>query len=131
VDLSSHTSTQLSTGDLSAADVVVTMTRQQLREVVLQLPDVWPHAFTLPELVRRGEEVGPRIPAHSVSDWVDHVHQGRQRRHMIGTVRGDDVSDPYGGPDAGYRRTANALAELMEGLGLLLWLSGPTDAWDG
>ena len=23
------------------------------------------------------------------------------------------------------------LAELMEGLGLLLWLSGPTDAWDG
>jgi hypothetical protein len=107
------------------------MTRQQLREVVLQLPDVWPHTFTLRELVRRGEEVGPRIPAHGVADWVDQVHQGRQRKDMIGAVRRDDVIDPYGGPDAGYRRTANELAELIERLGLLLWLSGPSDTWDG
>jgi hypothetical protein len=55
-----------------------------------------------------------------MSEWFDQVHQGRERRDMIGTVRRDDVPDPYGGPDAGYRRMANTLAELMERLGLLL-----------
>jgi protein-tyrosine-phosphatase len=128
VDLSAHTSRQLSTDDLTAADVVVTMTRQQLREVVLQLPDVWPHAFTLLELVRRGEDVGPRIPGNSMSEWFDLVHRGRERKDMIGTLRRDDIPDPYGGPDAGYRRMANAVAELMERLGLLLLLSGPDHA---
>jgi protein-tyrosine-phosphatase len=128
VDLSAHSSTQLSTDDLRAADVVVTMTRQQLREVVLQVPDVWPHAFTLPELVRRGEGARARPAEKSISEWFEQVHQGRQRKDMIGTMRQDDVVDPYGGPDSGYRRMANTLAELTERLGLLLWLSGPADA---
>jgi protein-tyrosine-phosphatase len=128
VDLSAHTSAQVSTGDLSGADAVVTMTRQQLREVVLQLPDVWPHAFTLPDLVRRGEAVGPRAADKSMAEWFEQVHQGRERRDMIGTMPRDDVPDPYGGPDAGYRRMAKTLAELTERLGLLLWLSGPADA---
>jgi protein-tyrosine phosphatase len=128
VDLSGHVSTELSADDLSAADAVVTMSRQHLREIVLLDPDVWPRAFTLPELVRRGEGVGPRVAGQTMREWFDRVHEGRERKDMIGTVRRDDVADPYGGPDAGYRRMAAVLAELTERLGLLLWISGPAEA---
>jgi protein-tyrosine phosphatase len=128
VDLSGHVSTQLSTDDLSAAGVVVTMSRQHLREIVLLVPDVWPRAFTLPELVRRGESVGPRVAGQTLREWFDLVHEGRQRKDMIGTVRRDDVADPYGGPDAGYRRMTAALADLTDRLALLLWISGPAEA---
>jgi protein-tyrosine phosphatase len=127
VDLSHHVSTQLATDDLSAANVVVTMSRQHLREIVLRDPDVWPRAFTLPELVRRGERVGFRAEGRTIAEWLEQVHQGRQRKDMIGTVRRDDVADPYGGPDAGYRRMANALAELTDRMALLLWISGPAE----
>ena len=86
---------------------------------MLQLPEVWPHAFTLPELVRRGEGVRARPSEKTMSAWFDQVHQGRERKDMIGTMRRDDVADPYGGPDAGYRRMASTLAELTDRLGLL------------
>jgi protein-tyrosine phosphatase len=127
VDLSGHVSRQLAVDDLSAADAVVTMSRQHLREVVLAVPDVWPRAFTLPELVRRGESVGPRAAGQTIKGWLDQVHEGRERKDMIGTVREDDVADPYGGPDAGYRRMAAALADLTDRLALLLWISGPAN----
>jgi protein-tyrosine phosphatase len=128
VDLSGHVSTQLEADDLSAADAVVTMSRQHLREAVLLVPDVWPRAFTLPQLVRRGEQVGPRVAGQTIGEWFAQVHEGRQRKEMIGTVREDDVADPYGGPDAGYRRMATALADLTDRLGHLLWKCGPTEA---
>jgi len=120
-------STQLAADDLSAADAVVTMSRQHLREAVLLVPDVWPRSFTLPELVRRGEVVGPRPAGQTIREWFDQVHEGRERKDMIGTVRRDDIADPYGGPDAGYRRMAAVVADLIDRLGLLLWLSGPAD----
>jgi protein-tyrosine phosphatase len=126
VDLSEHTSAQLSTDELALADVVITMTRQQLREVVLALPGVWPQAFTLPELVRRGERVGPRRVTQSIAEWIAEVHHGRRREEMIGAAREDDIADPYGGPDAGYRRMATTLADLVDRLGLLLWPEAPT-----
>jgi protein-tyrosine phosphatase len=121
-------STQLAADDLSAADAVVTMSRQHLREAVLLVPDVWPRAFTLPQLVRRGEQVGPRVAGQTIDEWLAQVHEGRQRMDMIGTVREDDVADPYGGPDAGYRRMATALADFTDRLGDLLWKCGPTEA---
>jgi protein-tyrosine phosphatase len=127
VDLSRHVSAQLSTDELSASDVVMTMSRQHLREIVLRDPKVWPRAFTLPELVRRGETVGFRKGGQTISEWLEHVHEGRERKDMIGTVRRDEVADPYGGPDAGYRRMANALAELTDRLALLLWISGSAE----
>jgi protein-tyrosine phosphatase len=127
VDLADHRSIQVTLDDLSLADVVVTMTRQHLRELVLQLPDVWVRAFTLPELVRRGEAAGPRQAGQTIAEWFGDVHRGRRRQDMVGTERHDDVSDPYGGPDAGYQRMAVELADLMDRLAILLWQAGPID----
>jgi protein-tyrosine-phosphatase len=116
---------------LSEADAVVTMTRQQLRELVLEVPDVWPHAFTLPELVRRGENVGPRRAGQSMVGWLDEVHRGRRRQDMIGSAREDDIVDPYGGPDAGYRRMATTLADLTDRLSQLSWPAWSIDHPEG
>jgi protein-tyrosine-phosphatase len=116
----------MSTDELALADLVITMTRQQLREVVVALPSVWPQAFTLPELVRRGERVGLRRATQSIPEWIADVHHGRRREEMIGAAPEDDVADPYGGPDAGYRRMASTLEDLVDRLGLLLWPGAPT-----
>lgn len=126
VDLSRHRSAQLSIEELSRADVVVTMTRQHLRELVIELPAIWPRAFTLPELVRRGEIVGPRLTAQSIPEWVERVHQGRRREDMIGVFPADDVPDPYGGPGAGYRRMAATLSNLVDRLSVLVWPDSTT-----
>jgi len=125
VDLSRHRSAQLSIEELSKADVAVTMTRQHLRELVIELPDIWPRVFTLPELVRRGEIVGPRLTTQSIPQWIECVHQGRRKEDMIGAFPADDVIDPYGGPDAGYRRMAATLSNLVDRLSVLVWPDPP------
>src|SRR5947209_10327022 len=60
IDLSSHRSRIIDRQLLEGADLTVAMSREHLREAVLTLPDAWPRAFTLKELVRRGETIGPR-----------------------------------------------------------------------
>jgi protein-tyrosine phosphatase len=125
VDLSDHVSSQITVERIARADVVVTMTRQHLREVVLQLPDAWSRTFTLDELVRRGENLGPRLADRLMAEWFQELHLGRQRQDMIGTSREGDIADPYGGPDAGYRRMAVTLADLVDRLAAMLW---PTDS---
>jgi protein-tyrosine phosphatase len=124
VDLSDHVSSQITVEHLVRANVVVTMTRQHLREVVLLLPEAWSRTFTLDELVRRGENLGPRAHGQSMAEWFEKLHQGRHRRDMIGTSREGDIADPYGGPDAGYRRMAATLADLVDRLAVLLWSTG-------
>jgi protein-tyrosine phosphatase len=123
LDLSGHVSEQLSVEHLSKADVVLTMTRQHLREVVLLRSEAWPRAFTLPELVRRGEKQGLRPAGTPLSEWLDAIatQQGRQQQDLIGKASRDDIPDPYGGPNAGYRRMADTLADLTERLAQLLW----------
>ena len=47
VDASRHHSRQITLEMLGAADLVVAMARGHVREAVLQVPDLWPRAFTL------------------------------------------------------------------------------------
>ena len=120
-DLAGHRSIQISEQQVSEADLVVTMTRQHQREVVLQFSDAWSRTFTLAELLQRGEEVGPRSQGQLMVEWFEELHRGRRRQDMVGTSREGDISDPYGGPDEGYRRMAHNLAELLDRLAVLIW----------
>src|SRR5436190_8699294 len=62
LDLSAHRSRILDPELLEGTDLALAMAREHLREAVLARPDIWPRAFTLKELVRRGEMIGPRAP---------------------------------------------------------------------
>jgi protein-tyrosine phosphatase len=121
LDLAGHRGRQLTAADLARADLVLAMAREHLRQAVVMAPDTWPRAFTLRELVRRGDLVGPRVPGETLAGWLAQVHTGRSRVALLGDSAQDDVADPIGGPPSGYERTAADLHRLAADLANLGW----------
>jgi protein-tyrosine phosphatase len=121
LDISGHRSHRVTVADLTWADLVLGMAREHVRHAVVTAPDTWPRAFTLKELVRRGEEIGPAKPVEPLADWLDRVHEGRQRAALLGDSPVDDVTDPMGGPPRAYADTAALLDELTGRLAGLCW----------
>ena len=122
LDLGEHRSRTVTGELLQGADLVLGMARLHVKEAVLAVPDVWPRAFTLKELVRRGTAVGPRHADEPLEGWLASVHDGRRRADLIGDDPVDDVADPVGGPDRLYLATA---AELEDLVGRLVGLAFP------
>jgi protein-tyrosine phosphatase len=121
VDMSSHLSHRFTLDDLAAADLIIGMAREHVREVVLACPPIWPRTFTLPELVRRGHAVGPRDHRESLADWLARVHEGRHHADLLGNSDDDDIPDPIGGPPSEYRASAGLIAGLVDELVELAW----------
>ena len=116
LDLTAHRSRAMSRDILSQADLVVGMAREHVREAVVLDPSLWPRTFTLKELVRRGEAVGPRRSGESLDDWLARVGQGRRVADLTGSSPADDVADPIGGPRSAYERLATELDDLLDRL---------------
>jgi protein-tyrosine-phosphatase len=120
IDLSGHRSTQLTAAALEGADLILGLERRHAREAILLVPSAWPRTFTLKDLVRRGETLGPR-PAHQpLGTWLAAVGDGRERTDLIGRSPEDDVADPLGGDLAAYRAAAAEIADLVQRLTRLL-----------
>ena len=94
IELEAHRSAELAPGDLGGADLVLPMTRELLRELVVREPTCWPKAFTLRELVRRGVERGPKLAGEDLRGYLERLGEGRERRDLLGSSREDDVADP-------------------------------------
>lgn len=125
-DLAGHVSRIVSAPDLAGAALVIAMAREHLRHAVVLAPEAWPVAFTLKELVRRGERAGPRRPGEALAGWLARMHDGRERLALLGASPDDDVADPVGGPPEAYTATAALLARLTARLASLCWgLRGP------
>jgi protein-tyrosine phosphatase len=114
VDLSEHRSTQLSAERILDADLVLGMTRHHVREVVLEFPAAWAWSFTLRELVRRGKAIGPALPGQPIGEWIEELHRGRRQEDLVGVSKDEDIADPYGGSEEGYRRTVANLSDLVD-----------------
>lgn len=121
IDVSRHRSRAVSGEELLAASLIVAMTREQLREIAVRAPAAWRRAFTLKELVRRGESLGSRLADQSLADWLDGAHAGRDRMTLLGDSADDDIADPFGGPLSGYVATAALLDDLLARLVRLCW----------
>ena len=121
IDISSHRSRPARAIDLAHASLVLAMAREHLRYAVVTGPGAWPRAFTLKELVRRGEEIGPRMPGEPFTDWLSRIHAGRDRTSLLGDSAADDVADPAGGPLRAYAETAGLLDRLVTRLAELGW----------
>jgi protein-tyrosine-phosphatase len=87
---------------------------------------VWPRAFTLKELVRRGEDIGPRPGGQSVEEWLLKAHAGRTHADLLGEDKADDIHDPIGSSRAQYEKTATEIEDLTDRLVALLFGSEPT-----
>ena len=115
IDISGHVSRRLDREMLTQADLVVTMTRDHLREAVLTEPSAFPRIFTLRELVRHlDQNPGADLAALNV---------GRSTSDYHGTVPEDDVKDPIGQSKRVYAATAadldTLLTTLVKSLGTL------------
>lgn len=120
IDTSGHTSRKLHVGLLDV-DLVLGMAREHVREAVMLRTERFGHTFTLKELVRRGEAVGPREPSETLDAWLALVAEGRQPRDLLGSSLDDDVADPIGQGLAVYERTAAELADLVDRVIDLIW----------
>jgi protein-tyrosine phosphatase len=121
IEISAHRSRLVRAADLAPASLVLTMTRDHLRHAAITEPRAWPHAFTLKEIVRRGERIGARPSGEPFGDWLARVHAGRARTSLLGDSPDDDVVDPAGGALRAYTDTAGLLDRLMARLAELGW----------
>jgi protein-tyrosine phosphatase len=121
LDIASHRSRRVTTDDLERADLTLAIARENLRYAVVTAPAIWPRAFTISELVRRGQAIGRRQPGESLVGWLGRAHAGRQRAALLGDSADDDVADPTGGPQRGYTETAAVLSGLADQLVRLCW----------
>jgi protein-tyrosine phosphatase len=116
IDISAHRSRRLSGPLVADADLILGMARQHVREVALTDAGAWPRSFTLKELVRRGELVGPWASGQSLEEWLAKVAADRTHSEMLGAAAIDDVADPIGGPPSMYEATAAELSALVTSL---------------
>jgi protein-tyrosine phosphatase len=126
LDLSAHESRTLQRDAVASADLVLAMAREHLREAVVAHPAVLKRAFTLKELVRRGEAIGPRPADEPIEAWLERAGAGRSTAGLMGRDPRDDVADPIGLPRAEYERTHRELADLVDRLVALAWPPGTT-----
>lgn len=120
-DLSRHRSRVMDADMLRGADLILGMERMHVREAVVLVNDVAPRAFTLKELARRGQAVGPRHPQETTEAWLARVADGRRPTDHLGASSADDVADPIGRSIEYYERTANELDGLVHQVSDLLW----------
>ena len=125
LDLADHRSRTLSPDLVEGTDLLLGMARVHVREAVVLRPQVWPKAFTLKELVRRGDEIGPRPPGQSVEEWLLKAHAGRTHAGLLGEDPADDIFDPIGASRSQYEKTAAEIEDLTDRLVALLFGSEP------
>lgn len=122
IELDDHRSRAVAAPLLHAdgADLVLTMTREHLRDVVGLEPAVWPRAFTLREAVRRGSQLGPVAAVGTFEQWRTELGNGRRAADLMRPDPSDDLADPYGGPAAGHQVMVTEVDALTSMLARLL-----------
>ena len=120
-DISGHRSRPVRAADLADADLILGLAREHVRYAVVLAPAAWPRTFTLKELVRRGRQIGPRLPGEPLPSWLERAGSGRDHRDLLGGSSQDDVADPFGGPAPGYEFVADLLDQLTDELADLCW----------
>lgn len=115
LDVTGHLSQQVTADMVEAADVVVGMAREHVREVSVLVPGAFPKTFTLRELVRRIADLSPPAApqADPVTDPVAQLGAGRSTATFLSAGTQDDVTDPYGGPRSGYDTMAADIVSLV------------------
>jgi protein-tyrosine phosphatase len=121
VDITEHRSRVMNVDMLQNAHLVITMERMQAREAVVLGESLLPRAFTLKELVRRGEAAGARGADETIETWLGRVGADRRPMELFGESADDDVADPYLGPPRVYEACIAELDDLVRRLVRLLW----------
>jgi len=112
LDITDHVPRQVTSADISAADLIVTMTRSQLRTIVAAEPSAWRRTFTLRELARRASRYAPLDG--SFGDWLDAAGTACRSADLLGESADDDIDDPFQRGYAANLATAQELERLVD-----------------
>jgi protein-tyrosine phosphatase len=117
VDLADHRPRRLSREiiERDGADLVITMTREHLRDVAVTHRNAFARTFTLPELVRRASAAPASTPV-DLSTWATSLGSGRRPGDLLRPDPDDDVDDPYGRGTTAVRATADAIDRMVRSL---------------
>lgn len=112
-DMSGHVSRRVDMRRLGEWDLVLTMSRSHLRELVAADPALWPRAFTVPQFVR-WLDANPPGRHMALRAWVASVAEARSRAEMIGARPEDEIADPVDGPPEQWRELGATLADAID-----------------
>jgi protein-tyrosine-phosphatase len=127
LDVAGHRSRRLASALAENPDLVVGMAREHVREVAGQAPWLASRTFTLKELVRLGDEVGPRRAGEPLGRYLERVGSIRAELPVTGDRSGrladlfHDVADPIGQGIDVYEGCAKEIEDLVTHLADLLW----------
>jgi protein-tyrosine phosphatase len=125
LDVADHLSRMIEADMIATADLVLGMTREHVRETTLLVPGSFVRTFTLKELVRRGEQVGPRPAGMGLGEWLELAGEGRSPGLLLGQSDEDDITDPMGRRFKVYKQVATEIDDLTERLASLLFPERP------
>ena len=118
IELADHRARQLTSSLLATdgADLVLVMTRAQLRQVVAVDTEAWARTFTLKELVRRTATTAAPTSEEGFDGWLRRVAADRRPADLMSLDPLDDVTDPYGLPRPAHVAMVDELAREIEQL---------------
>ena len=120
IDVVEHRSRMLEPEIVQAADVIVTAEQQHVVAIAGRWPGLFGRTFTLPELVRRAEAVGPR-DGRPIDEWLLDVGHGRLTAFdYLDSVSIPEVSDPTGQSPAVWKQSFDRIDAWTRRLALVL-----------
>ena len=108
LDLETYRSKRLNLSDLGGWDVILTMTREHVRELVAADPTLWPRVFTIKQF-RRWIQKHPPSRRAKLGAWIDMAAAERSRYDMVGSDPDDEIEDPLHSPPEAWRTLAAVL----------------------
>ncbi len=116
IDVSDHQRRTLTKEvlDTDGSDLVITMTREQLRVVIGIDLSAWPRTFTLKELARRSVSVVGESWADGYTGWLTRLAEGRRASGMMHPDPSDDIADPYGRPRREHDAMVSDTVDLVD-----------------
>ncbi|MBU3701263.1 MAG: hypothetical protein FGM58_04350 [Acidimicrobiia bacterium] len=114
LDIAAHTSRPLTVRQIAAADLVIGMAREHLRDAALMAPYALPRLVTMKELVRRTGAAGAPAVGEDLGAWLGRLTADRPLDELLGDSLADDIADPFGSSVAEFRRTADELSGLAD-----------------
>jgi protein-tyrosine phosphatase len=123
LDLATHVSRQADVHRLRDWDVILTMTREHVRELVAADARLWPRVFTIKQF-RRWIEENPPPRATGLGEWIDSAAADRSRFDIVGASADDDIDDPVSSPPEAWRTMAGAMDEALAAIFSRLGRSG-------
>jgi protein-tyrosine phosphatase len=111
-----HAGTQVSRELIESSSLILTMTRAQLDELVVQYPTAMRRAFTLTEFVRLLTEHPDEVPpsdAASGRSVFDVAMDASRHRSLVSRGASGDIDDPYRRSEQVHERVGSEIVSLV------------------